>query len=293
MTVDPGYRSFVVSDSPVAYWRLGESSGTTAVDEIGTSHGTYTNGYTLGQSGAVSDPNTAVALNGSNGRVVVPSTAAALNVTGNLSVEAWIRPGRLRPSTPGCFSRYNGTTVQYLLAYDTARTNMRFVLDVASGRHHATSNAELRDGLWHHIVGTWDGATARLYVDGVVQTATGTGSGAVQVANTTTIIGSDSVPAGYYSGMVDEVAVYASALTPARILTHHQRGVLNRPTAAVTFPVAGARYNTATLGRRVLVPGLRHRRRDPDGRSPPRRSACARARPASSTTGPASPAPAG
>ena len=40
--------------------------------------------------------------------------------------------------------------------------------------------------------------------------------------------------------------MYASALTPARILVHYQQGILNRPTAAVTFPAAGARYSTAT-----------------------------------------------
>ena len=197
VTVDPGYRSFVVSDNPVAYWRLGESTGTSAADEIGTSHGTYTSGYTLGQAGAISDPNTAVSLNGTTGRVVVPSTAAALNVTGNVSVEAWIKPGATQAVNARVPSRYNGTVVQYLLAYDSSARLMRFVLDLTSGRVTAISTTELRDGLWHHLVGTWDGSTVRLYVDGVVQPTTATGAGTMQSVSTTTMIGSDSQPASF------------------------------------------------------------------------------------------------
>jgi hypothetical protein len=246
-TVDPGYRSYVMADGPAAYWRLGESSGTTAVDEVGGGDGSYVNSPTLGQSGAMAgDANTATSLNGSTGRVTVPAAATGPSVTGNLSVEAWIRPNPTQPAFSRVVARYNGTTVQYMLAYEGNGKYLRFLLDVASGRPQAQSTAELRDGLWHHVVGTWDGTTARLYVDGVVQTNTGPGSGAVQLSNTTTVIGADSIPSSYYSGVVDEVAVYDSDLSPAQILTHHQQGSLNRPTVALAFPAANGRYNTTS-----------------------------------------------
>ena len=57
------YREKVVALSPVAYWRLGESSGTTAADETGNHDGSYQNVVTLGQPGVLTgDPNTAASF---------------------------------------------------------------------------------------------------------------------------------------------------------------------------------------------------------------------------------------
>jgi len=52
------YRATVLADTPLAYWRLGETTGTVAHDETGNGHdGTYIGGYTLGQTGALTgDP---------------------------------------------------------------------------------------------------------------------------------------------------------------------------------------------------------------------------------------------
>ena len=43
------------ADAPAAYWRLDETSGTSATDSTGGRTGTYTGGYTLNQTGALSD----------------------------------------------------------------------------------------------------------------------------------------------------------------------------------------------------------------------------------------------
>src|SRR2546429_2006240 len=48
------YPSVILGDSPSAYYRLGEASGTTAFDSSGhNQHGTYLGGPTLGQPGAL------------------------------------------------------------------------------------------------------------------------------------------------------------------------------------------------------------------------------------------------
>ncbi len=70
---DTNYQTTVLNDSPIAYWRLGESSGTTAASVVNpnTFNSTYSaTGVTLGQPGAlVGDPGTSIALNGSSGKV--------------------------------------------------------------------------------------------------------------------------------------------------------------------------------------------------------------------------------
>jgi len=55
------YEDTVIASGPRIYVRLGESSGTTATDEMAVLNGTYQNSYTLGQTGAISgDSDTAV-----------------------------------------------------------------------------------------------------------------------------------------------------------------------------------------------------------------------------------------
>src|SRR5437588_12014150 len=61
----------------VSYWRLGESSGTTACDSYGANAGTYQGGFTLGRVGAIAgDPDTAVELDGAGGTGRVPHPAS-------------------------------------------------------------------------------------------------------------------------------------------------------------------------------------------------------------------------
>jgi hypothetical protein len=62
------YPDAVLADNPVSYWRLDETSGSTATDSKGANAGTYVNGPTLNQAGALPDTinNRAVQLDGVN-----------------------------------------------------------------------------------------------------------------------------------------------------------------------------------------------------------------------------------
>jgi hypothetical protein len=93
------YRSAVMTDAPAGYWRLGETAGTTATDETGTVPGTYAS-VTLNQLGALAtgqgaDPDPGVTMAAAGG-IAVPLAAGAakstLNFTGDMAVEAWIKP---------------------------------------------------------------------------------------------------------------------------------------------------------------------------------------------------------
>ena len=90
-TVGTGYRDDVLSDAPAAYWRLGESAGTVAADEKGTSNGTYQNGVTLGRAGVLTaDTNTAVSFDGVDDIVTVPHSSS-LSATSGVTLEAWAK----------------------------------------------------------------------------------------------------------------------------------------------------------------------------------------------------------
>jgi hypothetical protein len=98
------YRAAILAKQPVAYWRLGEASGDTAVDETGNGHdGKYVQNPTLGQPGAINgDPDTAVQFTGNNYVEILDPPSAVLSQmtsTTGLTVEAWMRPDAL--SFPG------------------------------------------------------------------------------------------------------------------------------------------------------------------------------------------------
>ncbi len=96
------YNAAVLADSPLAYWRLGETSGTTAADSSGNNRsGSYVASPSLNQPGALAgDTNRAVGFNGSSQYVNVPYVAA-LNPA-QLTVEAWAT----RPAARGPTARW-------------------------------------------------------------------------------------------------------------------------------------------------------------------------------------------
>ena len=85
------YRDAVLASNPASYWRLGESGGTIAADEMGLNPGSYVNGVTLGALGALrNDSDRAASFDGVNDIVSVPD-ASSLNATTGVTVEAWVK----------------------------------------------------------------------------------------------------------------------------------------------------------------------------------------------------------
>lgn len=210
------YRDRVIADGASNYWRLGESAGTTAVDEKGAANGTISGGVTLGAAGAVSDGNTAMTFDGVDDKIVTPAITLPLVST----VECWIKKSghaQQRPmltiGTGQAFTWYVGPT--------PGRSG---VFDAANGNVTVTGLAFVDDGLWHHLAISLDAAVARFYLDGgldraiaFVRTVPETGVGG---------IGHDPAfgagASAFWPGALDEVAIYPRALTAAEILAHYQ-----------------------------------------------------------------------
>src|SRR5262249_18587298 len=73
----------------LAYFRLGETGGTTLVDSAGSNPGFLQGGATLGQPGAIAgDTDTAAAFDGVNGAGVVSLNLAS---TQKVTVEFWLK----------------------------------------------------------------------------------------------------------------------------------------------------------------------------------------------------------
>ncbi|KGM11077.1 LamG-like jellyroll fold domain-containing protein, partial [Cellulomonas carbonis] len=235
------YGKAVQELGPELYWRTDETTGTTAADaSFYATPGTYRGGYTLGAPDAlVGVPGSAVTFDGSNGLLV--STRQVTNPR-IYSVEAWFRTTTTAGGTIASFgASATGLSVnrdrQIVMEPDG-----RVGFGVGNnGTTVIRSSAAYNDDAWHHVVASQSGAGMRLYVDGVEVAAEPSVTVAPSYAGYWKVGGERSwVSQPYFAGTIDEVAVYASALTPAQVALHDElgRGPLNqRPTAAFTESV--------------------------------------------------------
>jgi trimeric autotransporter adhesin len=234
------YKDGMLADGPLGYWRLGESSGNIAAEGMHGYDGTYYNTPTLGQTGALNlDANTAVTFNGTNNRVVVPYKAA-LNPA-QVTVEAWVKPtggsGTNRAVADSFYDDGAGVVRGFLLGIDTSN---RWWLALGNGTAYKGATATTATlNVWTHVVGTFDGTTARLYVNGLLAGSAAASYAANAVQPVT--IGAWPYLGSWvdqFTGSLDEVAVYSSALSAARVQAHYLLGRSYKDTVLDAVPVS-------------------------------------------------------
>jgi hypothetical protein len=222
----PSYYSLVTSDPTLlAYWRLGETSGTIAIDATGAHNGAYVNKPALGSAGAiVNDPNTSVTFNGTSQRINVP----ALPSVQNFSIEGWTY---LTKSTVNNNTLYgNAGTVRLLARPGTGSFRTAAYAGVTlNGTEYVLQPTSPASDInsWVYWVVTRQGSTLTLYRDGV-QIGQRTDLPPSATANINGDVAGQANGNYYLNGRIDEVALYASALT-ARTIASHYQAALNGP----------------------------------------------------------------
>ena len=162
------YATTVLADSPAAYWRMNEATGTTAADSTGHGLvGTYSGGVTLGTAGSPANSgDTAVQFNGTNGAVTIADNA--LLRPAQISVEAWVKPD------PTISSGFHAIVIKtsntgwgdgYGLAQYSTPGQINFFINSYSSNYVSTT---IPLGQWSHLVGTYDGTTISLYLNGAL-----------------------------------------------------------------------------------------------------------------------------
>lgn len=215
------YASAVTADAPVSYWRLGETSGTAAADQRAANPGAYAGSPALGSTSllATDATNKAVTFDGLNDRVGV-ADSNSLDLTTGITVEAWIKPGLLPAvgnfasvvTKPEAYSlQFNGPLLEFTLMQNGTRRR----LQAPSGTIVA--------GRVYHVVATFDGATQRLYVNGA-QVASRAQTGAATVTPSVLSIGAWDNASEFFSGVIDDVAVYNKPLSAATAGSHYSAG---------------------------------------------------------------------
>jgi hypothetical protein len=168
---------------------------------------------------------------------------AGLNISGQITLEAWVKPGASQGATariishgPPTLSNFLGTPPdgavvsgnEVFLRIDDSGANYQ----VGSSDGTTTNSAsfpvpagDLGGSSWVHLAGTYDGANWKLYRNGALVATAASAVGALAVTNADWAIGATGNGwADNFAGSIDEPAIYNQALSASRIAAHYTLG---------------------------------------------------------------------
>lgn len=208
--------------SLVAYWKLDESSGD-AADSSGNSN-TLTNINTTAYATGILNNGADFEASNSNRLSIVNGSQTGLNLTTDFTFSLWIK----LESTPGAvytlISRRTSNTFGYELYYSAGTISLELMQGGSSVIYTAAQT--FTNGTWYHLVVRWTNSidTAEFFVNGAsigadVDVATIVGGSA------TFALGSINTSTSYFDGIMDEVAIWARALTNPEIVSVYNSGI--------------------------------------------------------------------
>ena len=221
----------ILSDQPMHYWPLDESGGVTVADDYKT-----TIDSTATQLTHYNSPSTTAALNsdanlqqwakaytaGTSTYTGEPAASSGRTTYNSGSLECLIRTSDVTGTT----QMICGKQYAFTIFMDANKIK---VFDYAVGWRDSLYT--INDGKVHHIIVTWVSGVAnsmKIYIDGTLRLT----SQITITAHTSrfTIGASDNAGAGYqfFTGTVDEVAVYNYVMNSALVLAHYN-AALGRP----------------------------------------------------------------
>ena len=221
------YKSTVQGESPLLYWRLNETSGTTSPDISGNVYdGTYNGTISQGQPSLVSDSDTSVGFSFGSGHIEGPIMTGE-TITG---LDLWINSDAISLNR-FFLSLHNGGGQVRTHVYHRNNGHIYVWHDHVSV---IISNTAVSSSQPHHLALWYDSGanTSYLMIDGVVQNDTHTGN-IFAITDPEVWLGGQRYNgvsySSLYSGDVDELAVYDLTVTASMFLAHYNWGSTGTP----------------------------------------------------------------
>ncbi|NTU46671.1 DUF2341 domain-containing protein [Candidatus Roizmanbacteria bacterium] len=234
--------------APIAWWKMDECQGTTVSDASGNGNtGTLLvgSGGTQTQPGTCTDGNSASAWNnGKNGKFgsslnfdgsddyVDMGNPTSLQITNQITLTGWAYITDLANYRPiiskGRTSDVTNRGSFQLYSEEAADQKSSFTLYTTYEKR--LESQSITTG-WHNIVGTYDGSTMKIYIDGKLSNS-GSMSGSIKNSSYNVLLGSEKDNAGNlvakYNNKLDDVRIYNYALTASQVQNVFNEGAAVR-----------------------------------------------------------------
>ncbi|MCG8352692.1 MAG: LamG domain-containing protein, partial [Chloroflexales bacterium] len=194
----------------IAAYAFAEGAGATTADSSGHGHTGAISGATWTSAGQTGP---ALVFDGVDDWVTV-NDSPTLAVTTDLTVMGWVKPTALGGWRTIVFKEQPNDFVYALDADADGAAPAGYVY--AGGQVEARGTEPLALNTWTHVALTYDGVDLILYVDGIpvqVQAA----SGALPASDGAVRIGGNAPWGEFFQGTIDELRIYARALSPTAI----------------------------------------------------------------------------
>jgi hypothetical protein len=226
-----GYSHVALAFHPVAYWRLGERSGTAAFDNSPNGNdGTYQGGPSLGEPGAITrDPNTSAGFGGKNDDVVWGPSS---RFRGSFTVLAWIDNTGSTENAEQTFFDTRTPTAEFSFDFKLSSGNLK--VDVGDGSRWFLTGPGIPQAFkldtWYQVAAVVRSTHVTLYVNGrsigSESYPFGTGTPLLFDQSHRVYLGTNArYTSEQFLGHLDEVAIYPKPLTAGQITGLYQSGI--------------------------------------------------------------------
>ncbi|MDB6112749.1 MAG: Immunoglobulin I-set domain protein [Pedosphaera sp.] len=243
------YPSLILSDNPVAYYRLEDLSGATISDAT-TNHFdgnitsiTQLDGITVfpqfGLPGITTNSSLFKTSDNpvGNGNIDIPVNATMNPTTDGthgaaFTAECWVQPN----TQPGSyevplanFGRYNQPAPYNNASgwnfYQTPGPSSTWAFQMKPAPGYLGTGYAITLLQWYHLVVAFNGTNVSVYINGVPQFTVNAAGYLANDGSADLVIGQGPAT-GFlaFDGGIDEVALYTYALSPAQVLAHYQLG---------------------------------------------------------------------
>jgi hypothetical protein len=151
---------------------------------------------------------------GQRQKVEIAHSDSFAAIASGVTIEAWVNPAN--------FNAWVSFGVKGDITYGMFINPAAFVrIHYSGGSTLDTPNNILKANEWTHVVGTYDGTKAQIYINGKVE-ATLDAKVAIPANAQSFVIGGTQESRDWYTGMLDEVKLYSRGLTPTEVLASMQ-----------------------------------------------------------------------
>ncbi len=224
-----GYYTEVAADTPYLWWKLNETSGTSVADASGNSRTATHNSVTVNQTQiAYTELDKSVRYTAASNSYTTWTPGSA--ITSSFTVEFWVRTTTTAAyqNVLGAWSAVSSSNYGFAFAITSGGTCEAYTANSGFTNYQLHNPLmTLSTDTWYHVAAAYNSSTfdIKWYLNGALTATTNAGA-ASSLWNTSKpfTLGrlTKDGTATDFDGYLDEVAVYTSTLTGARILAHYE-----------------------------------------------------------------------